>query len=38
MGGITKASAKQFTIHPDGHALETMVTSSMDPSHPLMPL
>ena len=24
MGRITEASAKQFTIHPDGHALETM--------------
>jgi hypothetical protein len=25
MGRITEASAKQFTIHPDSHALETMV-------------
>jgi hypothetical protein len=25
MGRITEASAQQFTIHPDGHALETMV-------------
>jgi hypothetical protein len=24
MGRITEAPAKQFTIHPDGHALETM--------------
>jgi len=24
MGRITEASAKQFTIHPEGHALETM--------------
>ena len=24
MGRITEASAEQFTIHPDGHALETM--------------
>ena len=24
MGWITEASAKQFTIHPDGHARETM--------------
>ena len=25
MGRITEASAQQFTIHPDGHARETMV-------------
>ena len=25
MGRINEASAQQFTIHPDGHALETMV-------------
>ena len=25
MGQIAEASAMQFTIHPDGHALETMV-------------
>jgi hypothetical protein len=25
MGRITEASAERFTIHPDGHALETMV-------------
>ena len=24
MGRITEASAKQFTVHPEGHALETM--------------
>jgi hypothetical protein len=24
MGRITEASAKQFIIHPEGHALETM--------------
>ena len=24
MGRITEASAQQFTIHPDGHARETM--------------
>ena len=24
MGRITEASAEQFTIYPDGHALETM--------------
>ena len=24
MGRITEASTEQFTIHPDGHALETM--------------
>jgi hypothetical protein len=38
MGRITEVSAKQFTIDPEGYALETMAASSMAPSHPLMPL
>ncbi len=25
MGRIAETSARQFTIHPDGHALETML-------------
>jgi hypothetical protein len=31
MGRITEASAQQFTIHPDGHARETMVGIEQGP-------
>ena len=31
MGRITEASAEQFTIHPDGHALETMAGIEQGP-------
>jgi hypothetical protein len=31
MGRITEASAKQFTIHPEGHALETMTGIEQGP-------
>jgi hypothetical protein len=31
MGQIKEASAKQFTIHPEGHALETMAGLEHEP-------
>jgi hypothetical protein len=31
MGRITEASAQQFTIHPDGHARETMAGIEQGP-------
>ncbi len=31
MGRITEASAQQFTIHPGGHALETMASIERGP-------
>jgi hypothetical protein len=31
MGQIAETSAMQFTIHPDGHALETMIGTQHGP-------